>query len=86
MFPNVNEEFILRTDASDVGFGASLLQYRDGQIFPVAYSSRKLLDRQRRYCVMDRECLGIVCGIKQFAMYLYGKQFTLQTDHRLCSS
>ena len=31
---------------------------------------------------MDRECLGILWGIKKFAMYLYGKQFTLQTDHR----
>ena len=31
---------------------------------------------------MDREYLGIVWGIKKFAMYLYGKQFTLQTDHR----
>ena len=31
---------------------------------------------------MDREYLGICLGIKKFAMYLYGKQFTLQTDHR----
>ena len=31
---------------------------------------------------MDRECLGIVWGMKRFAMYLYGKLFTLQTDHR----
>ena len=54
----------------------------DGQIFTVAYAGRKLLDRERRYSVTDRECLGIVWGIKKFAMYLYGKQFTLQTDHR----
>ena len=31
---------------------------------------------------MDRECLEIFWGIKKFAMYLYGKPFTLQTDHR----
>ena len=32
--------------------------------------------------MMDRECLGIVWGIKSFAMYLFGKMFTFQTDHR----
>ena len=82
IFLNVDEEFILRTDASDVGMGATLLQRRDDQIFPVAYASRKLVDRERGYSVMDRECLGIVWGIKRFATYLYGKSFTLQTDHR----
>ena len=82
MLPNIDEEFILRTDASDVGLGATLLQDRDGQIFPVTYARRKLLDRERRYSVIDRECLGIDWGIKKFAMNLYGKWFTLQTDHR----
>ena len=82
VLPDVNKEFVLRTDASDIGLGATLLQNRDGHIFPVAYASRKLLDREKRYFVMERECLGIVWGIKKFALYLYGKQFTLQTDHR----
>ena len=82
VLPDVNKEFVLRTDASDIGLGATLLQNRDGHIFPVAYASRKLLDREKRYSVMERECLGIVWGIKKFALYLYGKQFTLQTDHR----
>ena len=52
------------------------------RFFPVAYTSRTLLDRERRYCVIDRECYGIVWGIEKFVMYLYGKLFTLQTDHR----
>ena len=69
-------------DASDVGLRATLLQYSDGLIFPVAYASRKLMDRERRYSVINRECLEIVWGIKKFVMYLYGKLFTHQTDHR----
>ena len=52
------------------------------RFFQVAYTSRTLLDRERRYCVIDRECYGIVWGIEKFVMYLYGKLFTLQTDHR----
>ena len=49
VLPDVNKEFVLRTDASDIGLGAILLQNREGHIFPVAYASRKLLDREKRY-------------------------------------
>ena len=33
ILPNVDEKFILQTEASDVGLGATLLQHRDGQVF-----------------------------------------------------
>jgi len=45
--PDPNIPFILRTDASDCGLGAVLLQYLDDSPFPVAYASRKLLDREK---------------------------------------
>ncbi len=78
---DLSRHFILRTDASDVGVGAVLLQeYEDG-IFPVAYASKKLLDRERNYSVIERECLAIVYGVKKFQKYLYGKEFIIQTDH-----
>ena len=48
----------------------------------MAYTRRKLLDRERRYSLIDIECFGIVWGIKKFAMYLYGKPLTLQADLR----
>jgi hypothetical protein len=82
MLPDTEDVFILRTDASDIGLGATLLQEKDSKLFPVAFASRKLLDREKRYSLMERECLGIVWRIKKFAMYLYGKEFILQTDHR----
>ena len=71
VLPDVNKEFALRRDASDIGLSATLLQKRDGHMFPVAYAGRKLLDREKRYSVMENECLGIVWGIKRFALYLY---------------
>ena len=55
MLPDVDKEFVLRTDASDIELGATLLQNRDGHIFPIAYVCRKLLDREKRYSVMERE-------------------------------
>ena len=79
--PDHNLKYVLRTDASDVGVGAILLQeYPDG-VFPVAYASKKLLPREQNYAVIERECLAVVFGVKKFEKYLYGREFTLQTDH-----
>ncbi|GFO36303.1 Zinc finger protein [Plakobranchus ocellatus] len=79
--PDVNKRFVLRTDASDRGLGAALMQESEGTLFPVAYASKKLTDRERKYSVTEREALAIVWGVKKFSLYLYGTVFTLQTDH-----
>ena len=79
--PDPNLPFILRTDASDVGLGAVLCQQHVDGIFPVAYASRKLLDREKRYSVIERECLAIVFAVRKFSVYLMAVDFILQTDH-----
>ncbi|KAJ8044409.1 hypothetical protein HOLleu_07148 [Holothuria leucospilota] len=79
--PDLSKQFTLRTDASDIGLGAVLLQNFQDELFPVAFASRKLLPRERAYSVMERECLGVVWGVIKFQRYLYGKEFVLQTDH-----
>lgn len=53
--PDLSKQFILRTDASDLGLGAILLQEHDNELFPVAYASRKLLQREKAYSVMEKE-------------------------------
>ena len=80
--PDVEKTFVLRSDASDVGLGAVLLQRHEDMLFPVAYISKKLLPRERNYSVIERECLAIIWAIKKFTVYLYGKEFLLQTDHQ----
>lgn len=72
---------ILRTDASDIGLGAVLMQKYEDKLFPIKYASRKLLDRETRYATIEKECLAIVWAIKRFEMFLYGKTFTINTDH-----
>ncbi|MES9994361.1 MAG: RNase H-like domain-containing protein [Candidatus Thiodiazotropha sp.] len=75
--------FVLRTDASDIGLGAILLQDFEGEgRLPIAYASKKLLPRERNYSVIEKECLGIVWGIEKFRKYLYGVEFLLETDHK----
>ena len=80
--PDLNLTFVLRTDASGAGLGAVLLQYHEDLPFPVAYASRKLLDREKRYSTIERECLAIIFGIHRFDYYLQGKEFILEVDHK----
>jgi hypothetical protein len=79
--PRFGEEFVLCTDASGDGIGASLMQENDGMKFPIIYISRKLNRAERNYSVIERECLVITWAIRKLHMYLYGREFTLETDH-----
>ena len=80
--PDITKPFVVRTDASSCGLGAVLLQYWDGVPHPVAYASRKLLDRQTRYSTVERELLGVVFAVNKFKYYLLGQRFVLEVDHR----
>ena len=80
--PDLNKRFTLRTDASETGVGAILLQEIGGENFPVAYASKKLNKCQKNYSTMERECLAVIWGIQRFEPYLYGKEFILETDHQ----
>ena len=80
--PDMSKQFVLRTDASDEGIGAVLMQEREGKLFPVSYASKKLSSAERKYSTIEKECLGIIWGIRKFEAYLQGVKFVLQTDHR----
>ena len=81
--PDFNRRFILQTDASDRGVGAFLSQRDDDGIeHPVAYFSRKLLPREQNYSTVEKECLAIKLATSAFRVYLLGRPFTMQTDHR----
>eukprot|EP00731_Ephydatia_muelleri_P026771 Em0018g871a len=81
--PDVSKTFIVQTDASDRGVGAVLSQVQeDGQEHPVGYYSRKLLAREQRYSTIEKECLAIKLALDAFKVYLLGRKFVVQTDHR----
>jgi len=48
--PDFQKEFVLQTDACIDGIGAILLQEEEGLKHPVAFASRKLLQRDSHTC------------------------------------
>ena len=68
----------VQADASQRGLGACLLQ--EGK--PIAYASKSLTDTETRYANIERELLAIVFACQQFNMYVLGRPFTVESDHK----
>ena len=82
---DVTKPIKLYCDASPYGVGACMMHIINGEEQPVAYASRTLSDAEKNYAQVEREALALIFGVKKFNQYLYGRQFTLVTDHRpLC--
>lgn len=80
-FPDMNKEFVLITDASQVAISAILNQKYDGLDHPVGYVSRTLTQTEQNYSTIERECLAVVYAVKHYSCFLIGTHFTIITDH-----
>lgn len=80
-YPDFTKPFILTTDASDQAVGAVLSQGKIGEDQPIAYFSKVLNPAEKNYGTTEKECLAVVYGILHFRPYLYGRHFTLVSDH-----
>ncbi|KAE8972323.1 hypothetical protein PR001_g26646, partial [Phytophthora rubi] len=81
IYPDFTLPFRLVTDASKVGLGACLMQDRGEGWQPVAYASKVNSTTEANYGITELECLAKVWAIKLFRPYLYGRRFTIITDH-----
>ena len=81
--PDLNQPFILWTDASEKGFGAVLEQNsEDGQRHPIAYASRATNGAERKYTPTELEVAALVFALEYFRPYLLGNQVKVCTDHQ----
>ncbi|KAJ8018291.1 hypothetical protein HOLleu_43793 [Holothuria leucospilota] len=76
--------YVTRQGSTLVGYGigAIMTQMIDGQERIVSCISRKLSEAERKYSTGEREALACVWAIERWHTYLWGRHFTLRTDHQ----
>lgn len=81
-YPDFNQPFILTTDASSYAISGILSQGVIPNDLPISYASRTLNSAEINYPTIEKELLAIVWSVKHFRPYLYGRKFTIVTDHK----
>jgi hypothetical protein len=76
------DETLVTCDASTTALGACLSQKVNGVERPIAFASRVLSPAERRYSASEREGLACLWACERWHLYLYGRRFTLITDHQ----
>ena len=72
----------LAGDASSYSIGAALSHVdATGQEHTIVFTSRTLSVSEKNYSQIEKEALSLIVGIRKFHKYIYGRHFTLVTDH-----
>ena len=69
---------IIQVDASKKGLSTALLQ--DGH--PVAFVSKVLTPTEQHYANIECELLTCIFGADWFCTYVFGHEFTIESDHK----
>lgn len=69
---------IVQTDASKDGLGCVLVQ--NGH--PIGFASRTLTKSEQKWAQIEKELLAIVFACQRFHYLLYGREFTVESDHK----
>ena len=79
---NPQLETSIKCDASRSGLGAALEQLTVDGWKSISFASRFLISNEERYSINELKLLGVVWSIENFKNNLYGKEFSIITNHR----
>jgi hypothetical protein len=75
--PDFAKLFVVDCDASGAGFGAVLHQGAG----PLTYFSKPFAARHLKLAAYERELIGLVQAVRHWRPYLWGRHFSVRTDH-----
>jgi hypothetical protein len=75
--PDFDQGFVVECDALGVGIGAVLHQGHG----PIAFFSKQLAARHASLAAYERELICLVLVVRHWRPYLWGRPFTIKTDH-----
>ncbi|CAB4038014.1 Retrovirus-related Pol poly from transposon [Paramuricea clavata] len=82
-FPDLNGDYILYTDASDVGIGAVLTQKDENEEEKVvSFTSKAFSGAEKNWTTTEKEAFAVVWALQYFHPYVYGRKVTIYTDHK----
>ena len=79
--PDFEQTFYLKTDASNRGIGAVLMQEDNNVRHLVMYLSKNLNVAEESYSAIEKECLAIIKSVQKLREYLLGREFVTECDH-----
>ena len=71
-------------DASSFGLGVVILQRSESnsEWRAVSFASCTMTETEMRYAQIEKEALALTWACERFSMYLLGRSFVLETDHK----
>lgn len=69
-FPNIEQNFIVETDASSVSLGEVFSKEKEDGKIPLQFASRTMTSAERNYSAYEREPLAVIFPLKNFRVCL----------------
>lgn len=81
-YADYSKPFVVTVDASHKAMGCVLSQNVKGEDLPICYLSKAFKSSELSKDIVEKELLAVHFAITQLRPYLYGRHFTVRSDHK----